>query len=174
MSKLITIMVNHHLRGPKDREVEFGRPGFAGHTKYTFKPKYPEKDRLALDNPHVCDVSDKEHINRLLSITEGYQLYLGDDEAPAQVESKDADTDQPFGNLAELDVSAMTDDDLRKFSSLIMGVSPRVKGPIIAWFAETFDDGRAPIDPASNITDMLRQCANAIVEKEKILAAAEI
>lgn len=172
--KSVTIMVCHHLRSHKDRVVEFGRIGFAGHTKYTFKPKYPEKDRLAMDNPHICDVTDKEHINKLLSITEGYQLYLGDDEAPLQTENKNEDPDKPFGNLAELDVSAMTDDDLRKFSSLIMGVSPRVKGPIIAWFAETFDDGRPPIDPASNISDMLRQCANAIVEKEILLAAAEI
>lgn len=174
MSQSVTIMLQHYLRGPKNREVPFGKPGFAGYCVYVFKPKYPERDRMALDNPHLCEVSDKEHINRLLSITEGYQLYLGEDDAPLpELVDEQEELEQPFGDLAELDVFAMTDDDLRKFAKAIMDVVPNRKEPILTWYAETFDD-RDPLDAASNIVDLLRQCAAAIVEKEQQMKSGEI
>lgn len=166
-------MVHHHLRATKDREIEFGRAGSSDFKKYVFKPKYPEKERMALDNPHVCEVSNKEHIARFLSITEGYQLYLGDDES-VQVESttdEDGNTGGKFDDLANLDVAAMNDDDLRKFANEVMGVPPKNKAPILQWYSEHFDKS---LDPASNIADLLRQCAMAIVEKEQMMAGAEI
>lgn len=49
---------------------------------YHFKPQ--------ADGAHVCEVSDKKHIQRFLSITEGYQIYDpdGDVKKPAK-ESKE-------------------------------------------------------------------------------------
>ncbi len=174
MSSIVVIMLLHHLRSAKNREVEFGRLGSSNYKKYVFKPKYPDKDRMSPDNPHICEVSDKEHISRFLSITEGYQLYLGDDES-ANNQQKDADENDnagsKFDDLANLDVAAMNDDDLRKFAIEVMGITPKNKAPILQWYNEMFDKS---LDPASNIADLLRQCAAAIVEKEQMMAGAEI
>jgi hypothetical protein len=66
------------------RRVRKGVPGstinFPGGKSYRFEPNAKLTD--GDEDAHVCEVGDKAHIQRLLSITEGYKIY-GDDGSPA-------------------------------------------------------------------------------------------
>lgn len=64
-------------------EREGGTPVTLDGITYHFKPR-PD---LGSGSAHVCLLNKKPHINRLLSITEGYEVYLGDDD----VDGFDAD-----------------------------------------------------------------------------------
>lgn len=121
-------------------------------TEYHFAPQ--------LDGCHVADVENAEHQDRLLSI--GYSIYRGYS-APEKELS--------FENLAGLNVAEMSDDDLRRFATEVMGISPKNKAPIIEWHSKAFADSE-PLDQALSVVELLRQCAHAIVESEKKAATS--
>jgi hypothetical protein len=64
-------------------ERDGGTQTSIGSTAYHFKPR----PNLGAPAVHVAEVEDKRHIARFLSISEAYELFLGEDEddAPAAV-----------------------------------------------------------------------------------------
>ena len=50
--------------------VEVAKLGKRGVTKYHFKPVDPDDE----DSPHLCEVTDKHHIQKLLSMTDIYMI----------------------------------------------------------------------------------------------------
>ena len=59
--------------------------------EYHFKPR----SDLGAYNVHVAEVEKKEHINRLLQISDGYELFLGDEDAPAAAVVPAVPDDEP-------------------------------------------------------------------------------
>lgn len=65
--------------------IQFGQEGNQ-EVSYHFKPK-------AKDGDHVCDVTDKKHIQQLLSIQEGYEI--ADDEPVKEPKAAKEPTKHP-------------------------------------------------------------------------------
>lgn len=63
-------------------KIHFGTPGQANSVEYHFKPD--ESGR------HVAEVKYRAHIDRLLSISEGFRVVIDGDEAPEVDEADDA------------------------------------------------------------------------------------
>lgn len=125
-------------------------------TEYHFKPQ--------ADGCHVAVVENPSHQDRLLEI--GYRIYRPKVEAV----NESAKTESKFSDLAGLDVSALSDDDLRQFAEEVMHISPKNKATIVEWHAKAFS-GSEPLDSKSTVVELLRQCATAIVEVEKTAKA---
>jgi hypothetical protein len=63
-------------------ERDGGTRASIGDTTYHFRPQ----PNLGAATAHVCEVAEKAHVNRFLAITEGYELFLGEDEVDAPVD----------------------------------------------------------------------------------------
>ena len=73
------MLIRSKIIRAKGTRVQFGKG--RDQVEYHFKPQDPKRP---LDD-HVCDITDKEHIARLLSITEGYEVH--DSEVASRVKT---------------------------------------------------------------------------------------
>jgi len=86
------MIIESLIRRATKRGVQGSDANFPGGVRYRFEPRPDLTDGDS--EAHVCEVTDKAHIQRLLSITEGFTIY-GDD-SPAvepEEETSPADTD---------------------------------------------------------------------------------
>lgn len=94
--------------GHKPREV-----------KYHFKPVSDE-----IDAPHECEVENPAHVQRLLSITEGYRIagaeYPDEDESPAVNQDQYADA---FESLHMVNPDTVDNKWLEAFATRVLEVS---------------------------------------------------
>lgn len=63
------------LHRPGGSKIAFGKGRDA--VTYHFKPVDSKADHNDIRIPHVAEVNDKEHIGKLLGITEAYEVYDG-------------------------------------------------------------------------------------------------
>jgi hypothetical protein len=85
-----------------------GSKASIGGVEYHFKPR-PD---LGAASAHVAVVENKEHINRFLRISEGYELFLGEDDAdaPAAVAPAVPDDEPPAPEPVSEPEQPATDD----------------------------------------------------------------
>lgn len=95
--------------------VQGSNISFPGGVNYRFAPNTELTD--GDETAHVCEVKDKAHIQRLLSITEGFCIYGSDDQPAVETEEEepeqgpspdpdpepDADDDDPTLKVDEAD-----------------------------------------------------------------------
>lgn len=127
------------------------------------------------DGSHVADVEDTAHQDRLLSISEGYRIYRGVAQEAKKLitgDNKPVD-DAPivdFSDLSKLDALKLSNEDLLRFATEVMGVSTARKSFIANWFTEKFGESE-PLDVALSTIELIRLCVMQVVAVEK--AASE-
>ncbi|HHX4894666.1 TPA: hypothetical protein ACVB8O_002146 [Acinetobacter baumannii] len=92
--------------------------------KYHFQPLNP----LDPDSPHVCNVPNDDHYDRLLNIPEAYRAFDPDEEyepvlaAPAPSDDDDFDPRNDFSDLLSVNPEDVSNDWLGKFAETILGI----------------------------------------------------
>lgn len=128
--------------------VDFGK-NEATKVSYHFAPVDPANP----DSPHVCEVNDDAHVNRLLSIT-GYRLFRGERTPIASLQlSSQPDSFEPedeYGDLVGIDPQLVDGDWLHGYSRKVLEITPTHKAKLMAKLKKSYDetlpDGSSPND----------------------------
>lgn len=122
--KIQNLLTRHPETGS---QIEFGTPGGDDHVVYNFLPN--EKGH------EVCEVEDKAHIKRLLSITEAYTPYLEEDKkAVKKTAAKSSQGDSAGEDEEEGEGEGVTD------AETAAKIDSMQKPELMAWVQENLPD----------------------------------
>lgn len=139
--------------------------GFSARKKviYRFRPV----DATDPESPHVADVTNDEHYERLISIAEAYRPYNQDtyEEPATLIPSSDPDnTYDPtdYYDLLSVDLNTVSNDWLANFSKEVLKISPTSKAKLADYAQNTYE---LTLDTKSmTANEMIRSIA---VERKK-------
>lgn len=156
------------LRRKGGTKVTFGH-NRATQKTYHFKPIDDSDDR----SPHICNVDDPEHADRLLSIRESYRLYRGDSGYVDKIEvTRGANTDEgafinKFDDILSIDFETAENDTVKDWAKEVLGLTPSHTAKI--------REKAASLDviekKGDNMNELLRKIGQAMQEEER--AASE-
>lgn len=152
------------LRRKGGTQVTFGN-NVATQTTYHFKPIDPEVDQ----SPHVCNVENKEHVSRLLSITESYRIYDGDDSPVVSIPTKvsDASDEDPFANkfddILSIDFEGIENKTVSDWAKEVLGFTNAQAAQVKKKAAEL----DIKVTSADTMTGLLRKIGEAMQEEER-------
>jgi len=134
---------------------------------YKFRP-VDEKDNTS---PHLCDIDNKDHINRLLSIRpKAYVEYV--EGQGAQFEDEDFEKAEPTGDvddysdsmLATINPDTVSNRYVEGFARQVLNVNPKDKKAIsVIYKQNTGKDLKATM----SATAMVRECLRCLVNDAK-------
>jgi len=125
-----------------------------GKEKYHFKPE-------SEDGHHVCEVKNKDHVETLLGIPEGYHRY----------------GEEPVDPVPEIvvpetkDIEKMTNNDLNDWAKQ-RGINPRSKQSIVDYVQNEYDI-TLDFDDSVNCAGLLREAAKIAEEVDEDEAGEE-
>lgn len=135
-------------------KVPFGSHG-SKQTVYHFKPIDPDDH----DSPHVCNVPDQAHFDRLISIKEGFRQHVEGQGAPESLpdgEDRDFEYEDPYANLIDLDPMSVDSDWLDKFSREKLNIQPTAKTKLLEYLRSNYSNHDPEIDEKSTAKEVLR------------------
>ena len=150
-------------------EVTFGKNA-ATQVKYHFKPVDPANP----DSPHVADVADDEHINRLLSIP-GYRIYRDQAKPLASLAlTPEPDNYQPedeYADLVGIDADVVDGDWLHGFSRKVLAIDPKSKAKLSSRLKKSYEQ---TLPDGASANDYIRAILkNMIAEQEAASSLAQ-
>lgn len=156
------------LRRKGGTKVTFGH-NRATQKTYHFKPIDESDDQ----SPHICNVDDEDHADRLLSIRESYRLYRGDSGYVDKIEvTRGANTDEgafinKFDDILSIDFETAENDTVADWAKEVLNLTPAHSAKIREKAASL------NVKPAKgdNMNEILRKIGQAMQEEER--AASE-
>lgn len=156
------------LRRKGGTKVTFGH-NRATQKTYHFKPIDESDDQ----SPHICNVDDEDHADRLLSIRESYRLYRGDSGYVDKIEvTRGANTDEgafinKFDDILSIDFETAENDTVADWAKEVLNLTPAHSAKIREKAASL------DVKPAKgdNMNEILRKIGQAMQEEER--AASE-
>lgn len=156
------------LRRKGGTKVTFGH-NRATQKTYHFKPIDESDDQ----SPHICNVDDEDHADRLLSIRESYRLYRGDSGYVDKIEvTRGANTDEgafinKFDDILSIDFETAENDTVAGWAKEVLNLTPAHSAKIREKAASL------DVKPAKgdNMNEILRKIGQAMQEEER--AASE-
>ena len=156
------------LRRKGGTKVTFGH-NRATQKTYHFKPVDESDDQ----SPHICNVDDEDHADRLLSIRESYRLYRGDSGYVDKIEvTRGANTDEgafinKFDDILSIDFETAENDTVADWAKEVLNLTPAHSAKIREKAASL------DVKPAKgdNMNEILRKIGQAMQEEER--AASE-
>lgn len=143
--------------------VDMPRNDRPGNMRYHFKPEVPDDDQAA----HVCEVTDKAHLGRFLAITDAYQVYDPEGEAPTAISIPKPESyipENPYLHLSEVNPDTVDGDWLGGFAREVLQIQPR-DIPLIRDKAKTSYD--LTFDEKASANDMLRAILTRMIAEQK-------
>lgn len=141
---------------PNYTTVEFGNA--LNRQVYKFEPV----DKNDQTSPHVCEVKNQEHANRLLAILPRAYVELG------QVIEEETTTqsNDPYSDavLAEINPADATNDYLQKFAKEFLKINPKDKEKLRAAY---LDQTEKELPESMTATAMIRECLILVVADAK-------
>lgn len=156
------------LRRKGGTKVTFGN-NLAKQKTYHFKPVDGDDDQ----SPHVCNVDDIEHADRLLSIPEAYRLFRGDSGHVDKIEvTKGADDNEGaflnrFEDILSIDFETAENDTVTDWAKEVLELTPSHSAKIREKAAKLDVD----VKKGDNMNELLRKIGAAMQEEER--AASE-
>lgn len=151
------------LQRPDGTKVEFGK------TVYHFKA-----DK---NGEHVCEVTDKNHIQILLNVPEAYAPQGQAEPDPVDTSAEDEAKDH--FPLADMDIGALSNKDLTTAASKHLGLTGTNKDLLANWALKKLKiDGLATRNPKDTYIELLREVVLKVqevqrAEKQAFLLASE-
>lgn len=156
------------LRRKGGTRVTFGH-NLVNQKTYHFKPIDSDDE----NSPHVCDVDNEEHADRLLSIRESYRLFREGSGHVDRIEvTKGAgETEQSFTNrfddILSIDFETAENDTVKDWAKEILGLTPAHSAKIREKAASLDVEEKT----GDNMNELLRKIGKAMQEEER--AASE-
>lgn len=123
-------------------------------TEYHFKPE----DGL-FDSPHVAEVNIQQHVDRFLSISEGFRVPGFDGEELAVIAGGD------YANMAAIDPDAVSNKWLASFSRDVLKISPTSKTLLAERLQKAF--GKEVDHRTLSATEIIREFVRCAVLEER-------
>ncbi len=158
------------LRRKGGTKVPFGRHG-SNHTVYNFQPI----DANDPESPHVADVPNEDHYERLLSIREGYRAYNHEDYEPtyqipaANPEAQNFDSKNNMHDILSVDPNTVSNDWLAAFAKEVLELPPKTKSKIAEYALTTYE---VELSPQLTANEMIREVLKLRIDEEKRSADA--
>lgn len=146
--------------------VDFGYHG-AKAIKYKFLPLDPNDP----DSPHVADVDNEAHYERLLSIREAYRKYSSEQEyepiinIPAPKNDEDYSSKNQFDDLLSVELNTVSNEWLEQFSGEILGIAHTQKQELYDMAVEQY--GLEITYKTTTANEIIRKIATARQAEEK-------
>ncbi len=155
------------LRRKGGTKVTFGH-NLVNQKTYHFKPLDSDDE----NSPHVCNVDNEEHADRLLSIRESYRLYRGDASYVDKIEvTKGAADEDPFINrfddILSIDFDTAENDTVKDWAKAALDLTPSHSAKIREKAASLDVEEKK----GDNMNELLRKIGVAMQEEER--AASE-
>lgn len=157
-------MIQCLLRRKGGTKVTFGH-NRATQKTYHFKP-IDESDE---QSPHVCNVDDEDHADRLLSIRESYRLYRGDSGYVDKIEvTRGANTDEgafinKFDDILSIDFETAENDTVADWAKEVLNLTPAHSAKI----REKAASLNVKVAKGDNMNEILRKIGQAMQEEER-------
>ncbi|PLT21141.1 hypothetical protein [Psychrobacter sp. MES7-P7E] len=152
------------LRRKGGTKVTFGH-NLVNQKTYHFKPLDSDDE----NSPHVCNVGDEEHADRLLSIRESYRLYRGDASYVDKIEvTKGAAIDESaftnrFDDILSIDFETAENDTVKDWAKEALDLTPSHSAKIREKAASLDVEEKK----GDNMNELLRKIGKAMQEEER-------